>query len=443
MTGLSTLHHLSNRLLAVWTKITNIGVTDQTPAKEIKFIRFTNIVAGLTVLAVGAYIPHSLINGSYLIAGLQFIDTLFVLSVFWFNHKGYYNIAKFAYLFVINTFVVLNACIIGSKSGVQEFLFISNVTPFLLFRVNDYKRILLGMAMAMTAYMMHPILVPFFLDYNLPDALQYNVSQINVVMKFILFGMAMYIMAAYNLKGETEIETINHQLTLHTQELNRSNKDLEHFAYIISHDLKAPIRNISHMLDIYTSRFHREENGGKDFLLHSKQSADRMVLLIEDLLNYSKVGKNLPNPEPTDLNQLMRTLEMELAQRIAETNAELIVEQPLPVLTKVHSTMIYHVFQNLITNGIKFNKSEKPRVIIQYTPATTHHLFSVTDNGIGIPEELSKGLFQMFRRLHTTEFEGSGMGLAICKKIIENYGGQIAIESQPGNGSRFNFTLPV
>jgi len=440
---INTYYQSKTSFLAAWNRLINVGIDTYTPEKEVKFIRFTNIVAGLTVIAVGAYIPHSVLTGSYLIAGLQFIDTLFVLSVFWFNQRGYYNMAKFAYLLVINTFVVLNACIIGEKSGVHEFLFISNITPFLLFRINDYKRIALGIAMALTAYLVYPHLAPCFVSYNLPDELQYNINQINVVMKFILFGVAMYIMAAYNLKSEIEIEDINRQLTLHTQELHRSNKDLEHFAYIISHDLKAPIRNIGHMLNIYTTRFHQEGNGGKDFLVHSKQSADRMVVLIEDMLNYSKVGKNLPAPEPTDLNHLIRTLEIELAQRIEETNAELVVEQPLPVLTKVHSTMIYHVFQNLITNGIKFNKSEKPKVVIQYAPTHTHHRFSVADNGIGIPDELRHSLFQMFRRLHTTEFEGSGMGLAICKKIIENYGGQIAIESQPGHGSRFNFTLPM
>lgn len=428
-------------LLNYWNRLIGTGIYAHTPESEIKFIRFTNIVAVLTAVAVGVYIPHSIITGAYLLALLQTIDTFCVLLVLWLNKKEQYCFAKFTYMLVINAFVVINACFIGIKSGVHEFLFISNIVPFLLYRVNDYKGIISGIALSLSAFILFHYIYPAFTPYNLPEELQENVYRINIVMKFILFGVAMYILAAYNYRSEKELENINNQLHEKAEELQRSNQDLEQFAYTISHDLKAPVRNISSFLSLYMKKFPDAAPQGKEFLEQSKDSAIRLATLIDDLLSYSKVGKNLPAPSPTDLNLLLKTLQIELTQRLQETNGAVVIKRKLPVLSNVHSTMIYHVFQNLVTNGIKFNKNETPVVTIDYLATKTHHRFSVTDNGIGIPAEHRDKLFQMFRRLHTTEFEGTGMGLAICKKIVQHYNGQIWIESEAGKGTTFHFTI--
>lgn len=432
---------MSARFNQQWNRIVGIGIDHTLPESEKKFIRFTNIVAMLTAIAVGSYIPYSLYSGATLLAGLQFIDMLCVLLVLWLNYKKHYCYAKFVFMAVINVFVVINACFIGYDSHVHDFLFISNIVPFLLYRVNDYKGILSGIALSLGAFVAYHYCYPFFTEYNLPLSEQQSIFKINMVMKFILFSAALYILAAYTYHTEQALEETNTKLTEQTAELQRSNQDLEQFAYIISHDLKAPVANIHSLLSNYLNKYSQPTDPGRAFTEHAQQSAARLATLIDDLLSYCKVGKNLPPVLPTDLNQLLQTIQLEMAERLRAKNAVVVVEHTLPVLYNVHSTMIYHIFQNLISNGIKFNTQQQPEVRIDCSEANGHYIFSIRDNGIGIPPQHFNKLFDMFKRLHTTEYEGTGMGLAICKKIVQHYGGQIWIASEPGKGTTFFFQL--
>jgi light-regulated signal transduction histidine kinase (bacteriophytochrome) len=168
-----------------------------------------------------------------------------------------------------------------------------------------------------------------------------------------------------------------------------------------------------------------------------------MEKLIEDMLAYSKLGRNLPPAHPVDVNDIVKTIEFEMRDKLSAEGQKIVVAQKLPLLHGVHSSMIYHVFQNLITNGLKFNKAHTPTVTIDVQDADSNYVFSVSDNGIGIPMEYKNKLFQMFKRLHTdSEFQGTGIGLAICKKIINFYNGEICFESQNGKGTTFYFSIP-
>jgi light-regulated signal transduction histidine kinase (bacteriophytochrome) len=180
-----------------------------------------------------------------------------------------------------------------------------------------------------------------------------------------------------------------------------------------------------------------------NFIELSKNSTDRMGRQIDDLLSYSKLGRNLPKPASVDINNMIAAIKMELGEKIREKNALVITQQLLPTLRNVHSSMIHHVFQNLIANGIKFNTNDKPEVCITYAESPESYTFCVNDNGIGIDDHSKVKLFQMFKRLHSdSEFEGTGIGLAVCKKIVEFYGGTIWLESEKGKGTAFYFTLP-
>jgi light-regulated signal transduction histidine kinase (bacteriophytochrome) len=252
------------------------------------------------------------------------------------------------------------------------------------------------------------------------------------------------VLAKSNFDIEIEVEKKNKLLLNQTAELKRSNQDLEHFAYIISHDLKAPVRNVVNFLTLLDKREGSNlSQDGKEFLKFSVDSGKRMEVLIEELLQYCRVGNNLPASAPIDVNNMLRTLQIEMHDLERGPDSRIVVKKQMPVLQGVHSTMIYHVFQNLITNGLKFNKTSAPQVKIDVIESRDKYIFEVRDNGIGIPMEYADKLFHMFKRLHTeAEFSGTGMGLAICKKIITFYGGDIWFSSERGNGTSFYFSLP-
>lgn len=431
-----------NKLLNYWNFLIAIGIDDSTQQKEKKYVRFTNVITLLTVIAILLYIPYSIIQSYYLLSALQFLDACCVIAVLWLNHKQFHKIARHAYLFVINAFVLINSCFIGHASGVHEFFYISYVVPFLLFSVRDYKNIVAGVLLAIVSFNIYLHIYPFFVQFNLDAVTQHTIFNLNMWMKFVLFGMAIYILAYYNFYTETELEDLNEKLKEQAVELKRSNEDLEQFAYVISHDLKAPVRNISSFMNLLLTRTANVSEDAKVFMQHSKESADRLARQIDDMLSYCKVDRNLPPTSNVDLVDLITTIKAELNAKISERKALVTIEGELPVMKNVHASLMYHVFQNLITNALKFNTAENPTIKISCSQKDNETVYSVSDNGIGIDTKFSDKIFQMFKRLHSSEqYEGSGIGLAVCKKIINFYNGNIWLESSPGNGTTFFFTF--
>ncbi|MBS1622799.1 MAG: GHKL domain-containing protein [Bacteroidetes bacterium] len=427
-----------------WTCLTSVGAADTLEANERKYVRFTNVIATLTALAVFVYIPVSIWRQQYLLAALQVVDMLFVLSVIWLNWQGYTNASRYTYLIVVNGFVYINSCFIGYESHVHDFFYISYIVPFLLFSVRDYRNIVFGVLAAIGAFFIYNHTYQYFTAYNLPSEMQQSIYAVNLWMKFALFGLAIYILSYYNYMTETQLSDSNQKLQAQAAELQRSNKDLEEFGSIISHDLRAPVRGISSFMTLLRRRYEGQlDREALEFIEMAQGSAERMSRQIEDMLSYSKVARNLPPAGSVDPNAIVRIIEMELGEKFRERNAQVIVRAELPRLREVHQTLIHHIFQNLIANGIKFNTNENPLVEISHSTEEDHYVFRIQDNGIGIDTQYSGKVFQMFKRLHTEEqFEGTGIGLAICKKIVNHYGGDIWFESQPGSGTSFYFSLP-
>lgn len=431
-------------LKSFWTCLTSIGVTDTIGENEKKYVKFTNVIAVLTTIAVFGYIPLSIYQGNFSLAILQFVDALFILSVLWLNYLNYTTLSRYTYLTVVNGFVYINSCFIGYDSHVHDFFYISYIIPFLMFSVRDYKNIALGVFIAIFFFFVYDHTYMNFTAYNLDIPAQMSIYHINLWMKFVLFGLAIYILSYYNYTTETELAESNQKLVDQAQELRRSNQDLEEFASVISHDLRAPVRSISSFMTLLKRRYtHILDPPAVEFIDLAQSSAERMSKQIEDLLSYSKLGRNLPIAASVDVNETVRVIQMELGERFKERNAKVIVEHVLPKVRAVHQSMIHHIFQNLIANGIKFNTDISPEVQISCTQVGDKHIFRVRDNGIGIESQYRDKLFQMFKRLHNeTEFEGTGIGLAVCKKIVNFYGGDIWFESEPGRGTSFYFSLP-
>lgn len=240
-----------------------------------------------------------------------------------------------------------------------------------------------------------------------------------------------------------EISRQANQLKNAEEKLMASNKELEHFAYAASHDLKEPLR----MIGIYTQliekklKAHLEQNT-QEYMGYVTSGVNRMDRLLNDLLEYSRLGKDEEIEKPTDLNDTIFVVMNNLMASMEETDAT-ILSNKLPIIESSQTAMI-QLFQNLLANAIKFRQKEtKPVIQINHALENGHHLISVKDNGIGIKPEHQNKVFGIFERLHRKdEYDGSGIGLATCKKIVNSLGGKIWVNSSKGHGTTFYFTFP-
>ena len=226
-----------------------------------------------------------------------------------------------------------------------------------------------------------------------------------------------------------------------TAELATSNKDLEHFAYIASHDLRQPIRKIRMCTEYLAEDYqHCFDEQAREYIGYITKSTDRMYLLIDDLLAYSRIAKHERTLVPVDLKSVVRDTLEDLSVSIEEKQATINYQNLPKVLANPRE--MGQLFQNLISNSLKFISDRPPEITINAVEKD-EWLISVKDNGIGIEPQFSDKIFQMFQRLHgNREYEGTGIGLAICQKVVNSYGGEIWVESQLDEGATFYFTFP-
>ena len=235
---------------------------------------------------------------------------------------------------------------------------------------------------------------------------------------------------------------ITRKLKSLNDKLLRSNEELERFAHITSHDLKSPLRNIISFLTLFNRRYgHTVEAEPKEYLDIARRNAVQMQTLIEDILEYSKMNETAVRKENVDLNHLFCSISQQLKETPFYRQSEILISH-LPTVV-ADPARLHQLFQNLVENGLKYNKSEQPKVEIHYFSEPENHHFVVQDNGIGIAAEYHDKVFKMFERLHNQElYTGTGIGLAICQKNVAEYDGEIFIESEEGQGTSFHIKLP-
>ena len=241
----------------------------------------------------------------------------------------------------------------------------------------------------------------------------------------------------------TDQKRFEADLARQAQELARSNSDLQQFAYVTSHDLQEPIRGMTAFSQILMRRYADVLDAqGVEFLRHIVASADRMQDMIQSLLAYSRVVNAEPAPRvPFPLESAVRWAMMNLTAAVAESGAVIVLED-LPSVD-ADQVQISQVFQNLLSNAIKYRRKDvPPQIHIAAHEGESGYVVSVRDNGIGISSVFFEKIFGVFKRLHGSEIPGAGIGLALCRKIVERNGGRIWLDSEPGVGSTFYFTIP-
>jgi PAS domain S-box-containing protein len=243
-------------------------------------------------------------------------------------------------------------------------------------------------------------------------------------------------------ESEALLLELNTRLKQRADELAASNIELERFAYIASHDMQEPLRMITSFLQLFKKKYEDQiDETAEQYIHYAMDGADRMKKLIMDLLEYSRVGSNKGNFEPVDPNQVVQEVINVFMDRIEEMKATVKVGK-LPATITANRIQLSQLFQNLIGNALKYHSGKSALIEIDGTEEDSHYLFSVKDNGIGIKPIFFEKIFVLFQRLHhKNEYSGTGIGLSVCKKIVERHGGKIWVTSEPGLGSCFYFTI--
>jgi PAS domain S-box-containing protein len=240
----------------------------------------------------------------------------------------------------------------------------------------------------------------------------------------------------------TQRKRAEQELLIRTEELARSNHDLEQFAYVASHDLQEPLRAVAGPLQLLQRRYRGQLDARADeFIAHAVDGVTRMQKLIEDLLAYSRVGRSGPAHRLTECGEALEQALKSLSVILQESDAQ-INRGELPTVSAIPAQLTL-LFQNLVGNAIKFRYRNRPvQIDIGARRQGDDWVFSVKDNGIGIDPQYFERIFVIFQRLHSrAEYPGTGLGLALCKRIVEQHGGRIWVESVPGSGTAFYFTL--
>jgi len=258
----------------------------------------------------------------------------------------------------------------------------------------------------------------------------------------LFIGIVFVAFGAYAQKGIVKMRKVEKEQRQILEALNNVNADLQQFAYVASHDLQEPLRMISGYLQLLSRRYKgRLDSDADEFIDYAVDGAERMQEMVKDLLSYSRIGSHSTQNEMTDCGALLEQILRDLKEEIEESGA-VVTNDVLPRL-RVNTALLYQVIRGLIGNAIKFRGDQAPKIHIGAVRRGDAWLFSIRDNGIGFKPKYAERIFIIFQRLLDKDgYSGTGIGLAITKKIVEHLGGEIWAESKPKSGSIFYFTIP-
>lgn len=418
--------------------ISKLGVgpdMDRLEVARVIMLNRLNFAGASVAVIVGV---KDLISKGPEVTVLLFIFLFFVGELL-LAYLKYHKAARFAANILLPLLMTTVLLLYGHSVGAGYTLFVF-ITTSIIFHEDWNTRIFLVI-----------FIILLFLGSSLAllhytPPLEERIDPFDSIITFIGTSVAVSLMITYflnqNMKYEAEQAKLMASVQRSNSALQKANAELERFAYIASHDLKTPVRNISSFLGLAERDLKRGQYDKLgEFFEYARQGAHQMNTLIEDILDFSRLNNsNALKLEPVDLSTVVSNCTAQL--RHSYGNRFSVITPDLPVIRSAES-FINILFMNLLENAIKYNKSEQPTVEIALQNDPAEWLLSFSDNGIGIAPEFQQKIFLMFQRLHPpNEYKGTGIGLAMCKKVAHRLGGDIELYSQPGAGSRFVVRLP-
>jgi signal transduction histidine kinase len=441
-------------IVKLYERLSMSGIDENTPEQVRKHVILTNNI-NLTVLTL--IIPYGILFSALGLAqmGILLCSFFFLFAFFhYLNSEGYFLLARTLILISLNVILCSYAVALGRQAGLHFLYVVFFTLPVLLFEPKNYIHMVLGSIASVVGFLI--VRLDVFPPVLTPSAQVLQIISLSIIgLTFVwLFLNKYYLMRANHIIEESlraknlelKEEILRRQKAEETlkqsyQLLKQKNKELEELTYVTSHDLQEPLRTIASYVDLLATDYeHKVDDKGKLYMRFIVQSTGRLKKLIKDLLEYTLLGRHSAFTT-INTNEIIKELQEDLSLFIKENNTALII-QPLPVI-KANANDIKLLFLNLIVNGIKFKHPNRPPVIkISGQEKEAAWLFSISDNGIGIEKKFLQKIFVIFQRLHSKDaYEGNGIGLAHCKKIVEMHGGNIWVESEEGKGSTFYFTL--
>ena len=430
----------NNKVCHFWDKISNIGIQENTSPSEVKSITMLNRLSfPVLILQLLVHIANIINqNTIQIIAG--FIILSITSCIFIFNHYQKHFYAKLCLTFFYPIVIFALEICYGAAFRVQ-FAYMIIIISIVIF----HKQNSVLMQNLLISWCVFFYFIGDFYINNYPPLFKLVFSPLDMHVIFIctVIGIIVIISTyiSENDKHEKSVEASMSLIVLKNKELDLANKELERFAYIASHDLKTPLRTIVSYLDLIKKKINQGNLEDIDnYIDFARNGGKKMNMLINEVLEYSRlnISKEI-DLELVDLNTIVGENVAQLNFVLKEKNA-LIVSATLPLI-KTNRLMISLLFQNLLENGIKYNAEQKPKIEVSFTENRENLTLFFKDNGIGIEEKYKEKVFEMFTRLQSDN-EGSGMGLAICKKIIERLGGKIWFEANINQGTNFIIQLP-
>ena len=447
----------------LWEKLSNLGTEEIDNRDEKDKVILLNQILGLTFLPGALTLFIYVLFGNLIMAvidlGVMIVCALAILVTYKYDYKKGWHVGLIlsSLLMTACTFLVkpLPSCaiIIGSFFIAVHYIYTDKGTRFFYYTF---------ISLCVLNILISPMFA-FSVELENPYVMNVMVGSVGICLQIIF--STLYSQRVQMREEEvtinqnkinrllTELKNKNRELeekvTERTEklkhsndELKRSNLDLEQFAYAASHDMQEPLRTITNFLQLLERRFGEKlGEEGKEYIFFAVDGSKRMSVLIKDLLEYSRVGRKEATMRKSDITMIFESKLRDLSQKIKEKNAD-VVQLGLPENLNCVPNQISILLYNLINNGLKFNDKPNPKIEVRGIERADHWLFTVTDNGIGIAPEYKESIFEIFRRLHAKdEYEGSGIGLAICKKIVMRHEGDIWLESEEGEGTTFFFTI--
>lgn len=398
----------------------------ETKPYEVPVFRFWAIILGLFIPIYGILLEY--LNPE----SIEFLSHRLLLGLGWVS----LFIASFKFDSIKKNLIILSY--IGNLTTVFWIIWIV--------QLNDYSpdyNIGLFLVLCMgIVYRDYKEMIVFYLITISVLAVAMSKSSVFAVNPLV-FGLSVLILVSVYLILMFQRNHINRNLIRANKALSDKNKELEQFVFISSHDLKTPLRNIESFATLLKRKIETLDKKNielyTDYIINN---SSRMNNILDDLLKYSVIGRSKISFEETNIAALIDTLSNELKLNKDSDNANIIIPKALPTKVICNASQITQVFQNLIENGLKYNTSKQRNIILNYYETKRHWEFLVQDNGIGIDDKYFQRIFNIFQRLHThDEFKGSGIGLAICKRIVEMHEGTISVESKEGEGTTFQFSI--